>query len=363
MNAPHTEEFLTLQEIVAAARRNLPPGPWSYLVGGAETETTVRRNRQALDALAFRPRVLRDVSRIDSTWKFFDKKIRLPILLAPIGGLESIADGGAAAAARGAAQFGVPQMLSSVCQPSLEATAAAAATLRCCQLYVRGDDAWVDDYVRRARDHGYTSFCLTVDVAMYSRRERDLIGRFVKPWRSTADEGRAWQSALSWDQVKRFKDRHDLPLILKGIATVEDAELALQHGVEVIYVSNHGGRQLDHGLGSAAVLPEIAAAVAGRAEVWVDGGFMRGTDVVKAIALGAKAVGLGRLPCLGLAAAGTAGLLRTLEILEDEIRTCLGLLGLTSFAELKREHVTAAPPVMEPGVFSAFPLLGDSPEG
>src|SRR6185295_19115815 len=143
----------------------------------------------------------------------------------------------------------------------------------------------------------------------------------------------------------------------KGIATAEDAELAVEHGVQVVYVSNHGGRQLDHGLGSAAVLPEVVKAVAGRAEVWVDGGFMRGTDVVKAIALGAKTVGMGRLACLGLAAAGVPGLVRTLELLEDEIRICLGLLGVTSFAELKPRHLAPAPPANLPDTFSAFPLL------
>jgi isopentenyl diphosphate isomerase/L-lactate dehydrogenase-like FMN-dependent dehydrogenase len=360
VNAPHTEQFLTLQELVSAARRNLPPGPWNYLVGGAETETTVKRNRQALDSIAFRPRVLRDMSGVDCRSSFLGKPVRLPVMLAPIGGLESIVEGGAASAARGAAQFGVPQMLSSVCQPGLEATAAAAETIRVFQLYVRGDDAWVDDHVKRARDNGYTAFCLTVDVAMYSRRERDLVGRFIKPWRATAPAGSNFQSGLSWTQVKRFKDKHpDLPLIIKGIATTEDAEIALEHGVEVIYVSNHGGRQLDHGLGSAAVLPEVVAAVGGRAEVWVDGGFMRGTDIVKAIALGAKCVGLGRLPCLALAAAGVPGLVRALELLEDEVRICLGLLGVASFAELTSRHLAPARPVGEPGVFSAFPLLGD----
>jgi isopentenyl diphosphate isomerase/L-lactate dehydrogenase-like FMN-dependent dehydrogenase len=358
LNAPHNEEFLTLQEIVAAARRNLAPGPWSYLIGGAETETTVRRNRQALDSIAFRPRVLRDVSRIDSTGLFFKKKIRLPVFLAPIGGLESIVEGGAAAAARASAQAGVPQMLSSVCQPGLEATAAAADNLRVFQLYVRGDDAFVDDHVRRARDNGYAAFCLTVDVAKYSRRERDLIGRFVKPWRATAGAGAPYQSGLSWDHVKRFKDKHSLPLIIKGIATAEDAGLCVEHGVEVVYVSNHGGRQLDHGLGSIAVLPEVVKAVADRAEVWVDGGFMRGTDVVKAIALGAKTVGLGRLTGLALAASGPAGLVRAIELLEDEIQTCLGLLGVTSYAELTPRHLAPAPAANAPDIFSAFPLLG-----
>ncbi len=357
MNAPHTEEFLTLQEIVAAAQRNLPPGPWSYLIGGTETETTVKRNRHALDSIAFRPRVLRDVSRIDSSWTFLGTKMRLPVMLAPIGGLESIVEGGAATAARAAAQFNVPQMLSSVCQPGLEETAAAAPTVRSFQLYVRGDDAWVDNFVRRAKDNGFTSFCLTVDVAAYSRRERDLLGRYVKPWRATAGAGAPFQAGLSWDQVKRFKDKHDLPLILKGIATAEDARIAAQHGVEVVYVSNHGGRQLDHGLGSAAVLPEVVKAVNGKAQVWVDGGFMRGTDVVKAIALGAKTVGLGRLTGLALAAGGVPGLVRALELLEDEIRICLGLLGVTSFAELTPQHVVAAPAVTMPDTFSAFPHL------
>jgi len=356
MNAPLNEQFLTLQEIYEAAKRNLKPGPWAYLIGGAETETTVKRNRHALDTIAFRPRVLRDVSTVDSAWTFMGQKVRLPVMLAPIGGLESIVEGGAAAAARGAAAFGVPQMLSSVCKPGLEETAAAAKTVRSFQLYVRGDDAWVDDHVRRAKDNGFTSFCLTVDVAAYSRRERDLLGRFVKPWRATAGAGLPYQSGLSWKQVKRFKDKYpDLPLIIKGIATVEDALLCVEHGVEVVYVSNHGGRQLDHGLGSTAVLPDVVKAVGGKAQVWVDGGFMRGTDVVKAIALGAKTVGLGRLTGLALGAAGPEGLVRALEILEDEVRICLGLLGVTSFSELTPAHVTTAPAVGMPDIFSAFP--------
>src|SRR5262244_329322 len=135
------DEMLTLQEVVSAAKRNLPPGPWSYLVGGAETETTVRRNRQALDSIAFRPRVLNDVSGIDSSAPFLGKRMRLPVMLAPIGGLESIVEGGAAAAARAAAQFGIPQMLSSVCKPGLEETAAASPATKVFQLYVRGDDS------------------------------------------------------------------------------------------------------------------------------------------------------------------------------------------------------------------------------
>ncbi len=359
MNAQ--EQFLTLQEIVFAARKNLAPGPWNYLAGATETETTMRRNRQALDSIAFRPRVLNDVSKVITSSTFLGKPVRLPLMLAPVGGMESFSPGAAADAAKGAAQFGIPQMLSSVCQPGLETTAAAADTLRVFQLYVRGDEAWTDDWVRRAKANGFTAFCFTVDSAFYSRRERDLAGRFAKPWRPVDNSGMQFQAALSWDEVKRYKDKHDLPLILKGIATAEDAEIAVSHGVEVIYVSNHGGRQLDHGLGSTAVLPEVFTAVKGRAEVWVDGGFMRGSDIVKAIALGAKAVGIGRLACLGLAAAGVPGLVRTLELLEEEVRICLGLLGVTSFAGLTPRHVTSAPPVFAPHVLSAFPLLDEFP--
>jgi glycolate oxidase len=352
------ERFQTLHEIVKAARANLSQGPWDYLVGGAETETTLRRNRQALDSIAFRPRVLRDVSKINCTSTLLGKTMRIPVLLAPIGSLESFDPGGGATVARASEEFGVPHMLSSVSAPGLEAVAAAADNFRIFQLYVRGDDAWVDDHVKRAVANGYTAFCLTVDVALYSRRERDLAKRFVKPWRARAT-GLDYQAGLSWDHVKRFKDTHDVPLILKGIATAEDAALACDHGVEVIYVSNHGGRQLDHGRGAIELLPEVVATVGGRATVIFDGGCLRGTDIVKAVALGAHAVGIGRLQCFGLAAAGQAGLVRVLELLEDEIRICLGLLGVDRLGTLDRSYVHPASPVTLPHVTSAFPLLDE----
>jgi isopentenyl diphosphate isomerase/L-lactate dehydrogenase-like FMN-dependent dehydrogenase len=350
------EQFQTIHELARAARRNLSDGPWDYLIGGTETETTVKRNRLAIDSVAFRPRVLRDVSKVDSSSTFFGRPVRLPVLLAPVGSVESFTPGGGATAAKASGAFGVPHMLSSACNPGLEATAKAADNYRIFQLYVRGDDAFVDDHVKRATDNGYTLFCMTVDSAHYSRRERDIDKRFVKPWRQAAT-GMTWQAALSWDQVKRFKDTHDIPLILKGIATAEDAAIACEHGVDGVYVSNHGGRQLDHGVGSLAVLPEVVKAVDKRAVVMVDGGFMRGTDVVKAIVLGAQIVGLGRLQCLGLAAAGQAGLERALELLEDEVQICLALLGVTSYGQLDASYVREAPVVAEPDALSAFPLL------
>ncbi len=351
-----TGDYLTLHELVAAARRNLPDNIWHYLVGATETETTARRNRLALDSVAFRPRVLRDVSKIDCSGTLLGRRTRLPVALAPIGGLESFEAGGGATVAKAAAEFGVFTILSSVCQPGLEAVAAAAQGPKIFQLYVRGDNEWVDEHVRRAIDAGYDAFCLTVDTAIYSRRERDIAGRFVKPWRQRVS-GLEFQAGLNWDHVKRFKDRHPLPLVLKGIATAEDAALACEHGVEVVYVSNHGGRQLDHGRGTMEILPEVVDAVAGRAEIVIDGGFCRGTDVAKAIAAGANAVGLGRLVGYGMAAAGQAGVVRMLEILEAEVMSCLGLLGVTSFGELDRGFLHPAQPVTMPDVLSAFPLL------
>jgi glycolate oxidase len=350
------DRFQTLSELVKAARLNLAPGPWDYLIGGAETETTLRRNRQALDSVAFRPRVLRNVSKVDTSSSFFGRPMRIPVMVAPVGSVESFTPGGGATVARATAEFGIAQMLSSVCNPGLEATAAAANNFRIFQLYVRGDDAWVDDHVRRAKDNGYAAFCLTVDTASYSRRERDLMRRFIKPWRVRAT-GMDFQAALSWDHVKRFKDTHDIPLILKGIATAEDAELACAHGVDGVYVSNHGGRQLDHGRGTLDVLPEVVKAVAGRATIIVDGSFVRGTDIVKAITLGAHAVGIGRLACIGVAAAAEAGLVRVLELLEDEIRICLALLGADRLAALDASYLHPATPVVRPHATSAFPLI------
>ena len=353
------DRFQNLHEIFKAAREKLPQGPWDYLVGGTETETTLRRNRQAIDSIALRPRVLRNVAKVDCTTTFLGHRLRLPVLTAPIGGLETFDEGGGATVAMATGEFGVIQMLSSVCKPGLEATAKAADNVRIFQLYVRGDDAFVDDHVHRAMDHGYTAFTITVDTAHYSRRERDIATRYVKPWRQRAT-GFEYQAGMTWDLIKRFKDTHSIPLGLKGIATAEDAVLCVEHGVDLVYVSNHGGRQLDQGRGSIDVLPEVIQAVNGRARVIVDGGFVRGTDVVKAIALGADLVGLGRLPCYGLAAAGAPGVMRVLELLEEEVKIALALLGVERLSGLNRSYLhVGAPVVTVPHVASAFPLLGE----
>jgi isopentenyl diphosphate isomerase/L-lactate dehydrogenase-like FMN-dependent dehydrogenase len=350
-------DFQTLHEIVAKARQNLNQNDWDYIVGATETETTLGRNRLALDQIAFRPRVLCDVSRIDSTVERFGRRLRLPLLFAPVGALESFHPEAATAVVRAAREFGIAHMLSSVCEPGLEKVAEVAPdATRIFQLYVRGDEAWVDDFVARAAANKYVAFCLTVDTAIYSRRERDLAKRHIVAGRRRAT-GREFQAALDWRTVKRIRQKFDTPLMLKGIATAEDARIALDHGVSWIYVSNHGGRQLDHGRSSMDVLPEIVDAVDGNAKIIVDGGMARGSDIVKAMAAGADLVGLGRMQCYALAAGGEGALVRMLELLEDEVQRCLGLLGVTRFADLNREHVHPAPSPTVPHAFSAFPLL------
>lgn len=352
-------QMLTLQELVRAARTNLPQNDWDYLNGGAETETTLKRNRLAIDARALRSRVLRDVSEIHTGCQLLGAPLRLPVFLPPIGSIQVFHERGGAAVAEAAERFGSLQFLSSVCLPDLEEVAAASTAPKVYQLYLLGDDPWMEERIQRVVAAGYVGFCLTVDTQVYSRRERDLLKRYVpRSGRQAADTGDfVFQARMTWDTVKRIKDRFEIPLVLKGIASAEDAGLACELGVDVIYVSNHGGRQLDHGPGTLDILPEIVEEVGERAPVLVDGGFLRGTDVVKALAMGATAVGVGRLHCYGLAAGGSEGVVRALEILEHEVRVAMALMGVVRVEDLDASSVCAAPVVTKPHATSAFPLL------
>ena len=357
MSGP-ADDILILQEFAKRARTRLPKAVWDYVIGGADTETTLRRNRQGLDALALRPRVLRDVSDIDCSATVLGVDLRLPVLLAPIGSLQDLDPGAGASAARAAGEFGVFHMQSSASAPGLEATARAGPGPKIFQLYVRGDKAWVSDHVQRAAEAGYHALCITVDLALYSRRERDLAKRHVTTARrERREEDEVFLARLSWRDIERIRGECALPLILKGIATAEDAATACDLGVDAVYVSNHGGRQLDHGRAAIDVLPEVVDAVADRAEIIVDGGFLRGSDIVKAIARGAGGVGVGRLLAFAIAAAGRAGVVRMLEILETELRVCLGLLGVNRLDQLDESFLHAAAPIAPPHALSAFPLL------
>ena len=348
-----TSDFVSNEQIVQMARRNLNQGAWDYLVGGSESETTLRRNRLAFDRIAFRPRVLVDVSNMDTSTTFLGHKMRIPVMLAPVGSLQLFDPEGGAASTRAAAEFGTMHVVSTVTEPNLEDIAAAADNPKVFQLYVRGDWGWVEEIVARVKEAGYMGFCVTVDLAHYSRRERPMLNAWQPPTRRNPRDP-SYQAALTWESMDRMKEMVGMPFMIKGIATAEDAALAVEHGVDVIWVSNHGGRQLDHGLGTLDMLPEIVDAADGKADIVVDGGIQRGSDVVKALALGAKAVAIGKLQGWGLAAAGQEAVLRVLEILEDELISAMGLLGVTSMDQLGSAYVRRAEVVTQPHEMSAW---------
>ena len=347
-----SEKFATTQEIILQARRNLSQHVWHYLTGGAESETTMCRNRLALDSLALRPRVLVDVSTIDPSITLLGHRLRIPVMLAPIGSLQLMTPEGAVAVARAAHEFGTLNFVSSVTQPGLEETAAATPHPKIFQLYVQGDMRWVETLLTRVKNAGYQALCLTVDTAYYGRRERQMMDRWLPPSRRLT--GYEHRSAITWETLEAIKKFAGLPFILKGVATAEDAVLAVEHGVSAVYVSNHGGRQLDHNRGTVEMLPEIVEAVAGRAAVVLDGGIVRGSDVLKALALGAHAVAIGKLQGWGLGAGGQQGLVRVLEILESEIITSMALLGINRIDQLTPGDVCKSQPTALSHEMSAF---------
>ncbi|MBM2810597.1 MAG: hypothetical protein HW416_1356 [Chloroflexi bacterium] len=349
-------DWQTIPEIVTAAHAKLPRNLWDFSCGGAETETTLRRNRSAFDYLAFRPRVLRGKTVRDTSTTFLGHKLALPVLPAPVGSIIRFDPDGALACARAAQHVGTGSFVGTLASPSLEEVAAGASAPLFFQLYVRGDHDWVRALVQRAEKAGYLGIALTVDSGAYGRRERDIHNRFLarsghrQPNLGEGDGARSdFQAGLTWDDLDWLRDTTALPLMVKGVLCGEDASLAVQHGVDVVYVSNHGGRQLDHAPATIEVLPEIVAAVHGRAEVLVDSGFMRGTDVVKALALGARAVCIGKLMTWALAAGGEAGLQCALELLQEEMSITMANIGVHTIAELGPEYVrTSFPPAAAP---------------
>jgi glycolate oxidase len=275
------------------------------------------------------------------------------VVLAPIGSLQAFTPEGGAASSKAAAEFGTMHVVSSVTEPTLEDIASCADNPKVYQLYIHGDWAGVEEMIGRAKAAGYKGLCITVDTAHYSRRERPLLGRWLPPTQRNR-RNPTYQAPVTWEMVDRIKELAGLPFMLKGIATAEDAKLAVEHGVDVVWVSNHGGRQLDHGEGTMDMLPEIVEAVDGRADIILDGGVQRGGDVLKAVAMGAKAVAIGKLQGWGLGANGKDGLVRVLEILEDEIVIAMALMGVTSIDQLCPAYVTKADIVTMPHEMSSW---------
>jgi isopentenyl diphosphate isomerase/L-lactate dehydrogenase-like FMN-dependent dehydrogenase len=370
-------DFSSLQEMVLEARNRLDSDVWDFIAGATEAEVTVRRNRHGLDCLAFNPRVLRDVARIDTTTSFLGHTLSIPVMMAPVGSLALIDPAGAIAVARACAQRGTLLIYSTFADPPLAVVRAEIDHPLILGLYVRGNETWLDRAIDEAKALGCLAIAVVTEAPYYSRRERDLMNRFRSrgsksgtyaatqkvlrhggtPEHIEAAHARMVTAQLTWKTIERIRDRSGLPIILKGISTPADARLAVELGVSAIYISNHGGRQLDCAHGTISLLPRIVEAVDGKAEIIMDGGICRGTDVLKAIALGARAVCIGRLQCWALAAGGEAGLVHALDILEEEIIIAMGLLGVTRLTDLDSSYVERTAAIEPAHLLNAFPVV------
>jgi glycolate oxidase len=336
--------FVTLPEIRRVARKRLSRDVWNFGAGASETETSKRRNRRALDRLAIRQDVLVDVREIDLTTTFLGVPLSMPVMVAPMGGLVLFHPQGDVEMARGASTGDTLVALSGATGWPVEDVAKAGPGPKLFQLYHHGDRAWVADLLARVEASGYISVCLTVDTQLYSRRERDIVNRYSpRQAMSIAPNPRGpdanYPARLTWDDVAWLQKTTRLPVGLKGVMTARDAKRAVEMGVQVIWVSNHGGRQLDHTQATVDALPAIVDAVAGRAAIVIDGGFRRGTDVIKATALGATVVAMGRAILWGLAADGADGVAAALDILRQELRISMGLCGQTSIRGLRPDSI------------------------
>jgi isopentenyl diphosphate isomerase/L-lactate dehydrogenase-like FMN-dependent dehydrogenase len=325
------------------AEEKLDANAHAYFAGGAGDEVTLRENLVAFERRKLRPRVLVDVQTVSTATTVLGTEIALPILIAPLA-LQRLADpDGELATARAAASAGTIMCLSSAATSSpAEVAAVAPSAPRWFQVYVWRPRTITEAAIDEAVGNGYSALVLTVDVPYIGRRERDIRVDFKVPEHLTVQGdlfGGGFDAGLSWRDLEWLAG-YELPVVVKGILTSEDAHLACEHGAAAVVVSNHGGRQLDGVSASLDVLEEVAAAVDGRAEVLLDGGVRRGTDVLKALALGARAVLIGRAMLWGLAAAGEQGVADVLRLLRDEVELGLALLGCASPADVTRAHVT-----------------------
>jgi L-lactate dehydrogenase (cytochrome) len=373
----------SVADLRAIARRRLPRGVFDYIDGAAEDERTLAANSAAFAAVTFRPRVLRDVGDVDPSTTLLGRPLPLPLVLAPTGFTRIADPDGELAVARAAARAGLPYTLSTLGTRSIEEVAAASAGPKWFQVYVWRDRGLVKEMIGRAASAGYEALVLTVDTAVLGRRERDVRRGFSLPpkiglgtlidgavhpgwtWRflrsepirfanvqESADVGDGTTSVtlsdyvntqfdpgLSWRDVEWMRSEWHGPLVIKGIQTVDDARLAAEAGVEAIALSNHGGRQLDSAPAPLDLVVPVADAVGDRLEIICDGGVRRGSDIVKAVALGARACMAGRAYLYGLGAAGERGVDHALGLLGADVRRTMALVGAGSVAELGRELV------------------------
>ena len=366
----------SIWDIRELAKRRTPRAVFDYTDGAAMSETTLKRSRGAYQRVEFVPRVLRNVTDVDLTVSMLGQRSSLPFALAPTGFTRMMHVEGEPAVARAAAAKGIPYGLSTLGTTSIEDLAAASSsTRRWFQLYVSRDRDRAEDLMRRADRHGFDTLILTVDTAVGGIRRREIrngltippqlrlgamadMARFPRWWlnllttnplefASLSQTGgtvgdlltRVFDPAVTGEDISWIRDNWSGRVMLKGVQCLEDAQLAADLGVDAIVLSNHGGRQIDMGGAPLELLPSVVDSVGTRLEVYIDGGIMSGTDIVAALAFGARGTLVGRAYLYGLMAGGQDGVERVLDILEKEIRTTMQLLGVTSVAELDRNRV------------------------
>jgi len=349
-------EPVNAADYLDAAAARVDPKVWCFFEGGAGDEVTLRANAASFRRWRLRPRVLVDVGAVSAESTVLGTPVSMPLLVAPFAMQRLLHPDGELATARATAGAGTLMCVSTVTTCAHEDIAAAAgAAPRWLQLYVLEDRGLTREHLAAAQDCGYSALVLTVDIPMLGRRERDLrLGFEIPPDLPLpyirGQGGTPMQQQLQMSRTMTWRDlgwvagESGLPLVLKGVLTREDATLGVEHGADAIIVSNHGGRQLDGVAATLDALPEVVDAVAGRCEVYVDGGVRRGTDVLKALALGARAALVARPVAAALAVDGEAGVGRLLELLREEIENGLALLGCTSPDEVARGHVEPTVP-------------------
>jgi 4-hydroxymandelate oxidase len=342
---------INVGEYLAAAAERVDPALWCYFEGGAADEVSLRANVAAYGRWILRPRMLVDVSEVTTTTTLLGTPVSMPLGVAPFAMQRLLVPEGECATARAAAAANVLMSVSTLTTCTHEEIKAAADGPRWLQLYVLRDRQRTLDHIAQARAAGYTAVVVTVDLPYLGRRERDLrLGFMNPPPDLSLPYAHLFDTTptLTWRDLEWIRAESGLPLAIKGILTREDALLAVEHGADAVWVSNHGGRQLDGVAAGIDALPEVVEVVEGRCEVYVDGGIRRGSDVVKALALGARAAFAGRAFAAGLAVAGEEGVAQVLELLRAEIELTLGLLGCTAPDQVSRSHIAPTVPYDPP---------------
>jgi 4-hydroxymandelate oxidase len=350
MNRRNAAPPVCLQDFEEAARKKLPPTTADFMAGGAADEITIRWNREAYDRLALRPRVLIDVSQLDTRVRLLGLDLPHPILLAPVAYQKLLHKEGEIAAARGAGAEGALFVVSSSGNVAVEAIAKVATAPLWFQLYVQPDAGMNRDLLQRAQAAGCRAACVTVDTPVLGPRNREQRSGFRLPpglkvpmnpqnVQARGAGGSAKRVSVTWKDIEAFQSMSSMPVLLKGVLDPEDADQAARAGVAGIIVSNHGGRNLDTAPATIDALPGIVDRVAGRIPVLVDGGIRRGTDVVKALARGASAVLIGRPYAYGLAVGGADGVARVVRILKTELEMAMALVGRPRIADLDRSVI------------------------